>query len=159
MIGDTVEATSDERVMAALAHFFGTIAAVLVWATQRDKSRFVRFQALQAMAFDAVFMIFYILFMFCAMSGASIFILAGAWNAAQSTTADNLFPAMMLGMVAPSLMFICIMPLVLGISLVRLVAAVSVATGHNFRYPFIAAKVEAFLRGSPAPDVPIAPVS
>jgi len=37
--GETVNTTSDERVMAALSHFFGLIAAVIVWATQKDRSR------------------------------------------------------------------------------------------------------------------------
>ena len=44
----------DERIMAALAHAssilfgMGAIGAIVIWATQKDKSRYVAFQALQA---------------------------------------------------------------------------------------------------------------
>lgn len=146
MPGEMVETTSDERVMAALAHFFGLIAALIVWATQKDKSRFVRFQALQAMAFDAAFMLAYLLFMFCMMGVIFIFVVAAALSAAQSAPSDNLFPALAMGMIVPWSMFMCVLPLTLAAMLVRLVAAVSVVTGRNFRYPFIAARVDAFLK-------------
>lgn len=59
--------TQDERIMAALAHGsvvvfgMGIIAAVVVWATQKDDSRYVAFQALQAAVYQilgfAVFMV------------------------------------------------------------------------------------------------------
>lgn len=38
--------TSDEKLMGALAHFFGPLVAVIVWITQKEKSPFVKFQAL-----------------------------------------------------------------------------------------------------------------
>lgn len=50
----------DERVMAALAHGsailfgMGVIAAVVIWATQKEKSRYVAFQALQASVYQFV---------------------------------------------------------------------------------------------------------
>jgi uncharacterized Tic20 family protein len=56
MVG--TEPTQDERIMAALAHGsvvvfgMGIIAAVVVWATQKDDSRYVAFQALQAAAYQ-----------------------------------------------------------------------------------------------------------
>ncbi len=147
-IGEPLETTSDERVMAALSHFFGIIAALIVWATQKDKSRFVRFQSLQAMAFDVVFIVLYVLLMFCAMSVVFMIIIAGGWLTTQSTPPNNLFPALELGMLAPFGIFACLMPLVLVAMLVRIVAAVSVATGHDFRYPLIAAQVDNFLKSS-----------
>ena len=48
----------DERIMAAIAHAsivasgFGIVAAVVIWLTQREKSNYVRFQALQATAYQ-----------------------------------------------------------------------------------------------------------
>ena len=50
--------TRDERIMAALAHGsallvgMGVIAAIVIWATQKDKSRYVAFQALQALVYQ-----------------------------------------------------------------------------------------------------------
>jgi uncharacterized Tic20 family protein len=48
----------DERIMAALAHGstilfgMGFIAAVAIWASQKEKSRYVAFQALQALVYQ-----------------------------------------------------------------------------------------------------------
>jgi uncharacterized Tic20 family protein len=58
--------TPDERTMAALAHgsavlnfftgFGGPIAALIIWLTQKDKSPWVAFQALQSLVFQAAVM-------------------------------------------------------------------------------------------------------
>src|SRR5512144_621725 len=52
MTEETNITTSDERMLGALAHFFGILGALIIWVIQKDKSRFVRFQAAQALAFD-----------------------------------------------------------------------------------------------------------
>ncbi len=57
--------TQDERLMAALAHASiilgpftsgvgGIVAALVIWLTQREKSKYVAFQALQAVAYQGV---------------------------------------------------------------------------------------------------------
>lgn len=52
--------TQDERIMAALAHVtviwptLGMIAPIVIWGTQREKSPFVGFQALQAAAYQFI---------------------------------------------------------------------------------------------------------
>ncbi len=145
-IGAHVETTPDERVMAALAHFFGLIAALIVWATQKDKSRFLRFQALQALAFDMLFMVAYVLLAMCFLGLMFVGIMALAFSTARSVAPDQALPGMLAGMVMPFAMVFGIMPLALLAMIVRVIAAVSVATGHNFRYPLIALRVEALLR-------------
>jgi uncharacterized Tic20 family protein len=46
--------TQDEKIMAAIGHatiiwpVMGILAPLIIWATQREKSRFIAFQALQA---------------------------------------------------------------------------------------------------------------
>jgi uncharacterized Tic20 family protein len=53
--GSTIQ---DERVMATIAHAtvvfsaVGLIGPLIIWGTQREKSRFVAFQALQAAAYQ-----------------------------------------------------------------------------------------------------------
>jgi uncharacterized Tic20 family protein len=66
--------TSDEKVLAALAHatvlfsFFGPVGPTLIWNSQRNKSKYVRFHALQAMGYQAfafwawIFGIFFVVF-------------------------------------------------------------------------------------------------
>ena len=52
--------TQEERTMSAIAHgsviLFGTgiIAAIIVWITQKDKSRYVAFQALQSLIYQSL---------------------------------------------------------------------------------------------------------
>ena len=56
-------ATQDERIMAAVAHAtiiwptFGLIAPLVIWGTQREKSPFLAFQALQAAAYQFLLLI------------------------------------------------------------------------------------------------------
>jgi len=53
----------DERIMAAISHAsiiaggFGIVAAAVIWLMQRDKSSYVRFQALQATVYQFVGML------------------------------------------------------------------------------------------------------
>jgi uncharacterized Tic20 family protein len=50
----------DDRIMAALAHGsalilgIGIIAGVVIWVTQKDRSRYAAFQALQSVAYQVV---------------------------------------------------------------------------------------------------------
>lgn len=48
----TSTATQDDKVVAALAHALGPLIAIIVWATQKDKSPFVAFQSLQALVYQ-----------------------------------------------------------------------------------------------------------
>ncbi|RPI95917.1 MAG: DUF4870 domain-containing protein [Chloroflexi bacterium] len=138
--------TSDERMMGALAHFFGVIAALIVWVTQKDKSRFVRFQAAQAMAFDFAVMLLMGVVFFC-LFGAMFVGMFGtmAVTLNSSTSPENVSPFLMFPFMFPSLMFSCILPFSLAFLIARIVAAASVLSGNNFHYPFLGAKVEGFL--------------
>ena len=50
--------TSDEKLMALLSHIsiiipnIGVIAPIIIWITQKDKSKFVRFNSIQAIFFQ-----------------------------------------------------------------------------------------------------------
>ena len=73
--------TQDDQVMAALAHgtailpFWGLIAAVVIWVTQKEKSRFVAFQALQAMAYHVLPLLGGLLFFLCYLCSFASFFL------------------------------------------------------------------------------------
>lgn len=143
---DNLTSTSDERMMGALAHFFGMLAALVIWAIQKDKSRFVRFQAAQALAFDFAVMLLMVLFFACFIG----FMLIGmfgtmfaAFNSASSSESFSRFMAF--PMLLPFFAFTCIFPVSLAIFVARVVAAISVLSGNNFHFPFLGAKVEKFL--------------
>lgn len=58
--------TSDERLLAMLAHLSiflgGIILPIIIWATQKDKSKFVRFHSLQAIFFHIVYAAIIVIF-------------------------------------------------------------------------------------------------
>jgi len=63
----------DERILAALSHvsailpMWGLIAAIVIWASQKDRSEYVRFQSLQAIAYQLLIVFGWFLGMGCYM--------------------------------------------------------------------------------------------
>jgi uncharacterized Tic20 family protein len=57
--------SSDEKLMGAVAHFFGPLVALIIWSTQKEKSHFVKFQALQALAIDIFLVVVMGILFFC----------------------------------------------------------------------------------------------
>jgi uncharacterized Tic20 family protein len=61
---------SDEKLMSLISHLavvipnIGVIAPIVIWITQRDKSKFVRFNAIQAIFFQLVLFILIMLSVF-----------------------------------------------------------------------------------------------
>lgn len=53
--------TSEERLMAMLSHlsllFGGIVLPIILWATQKDKSRFIRYHALQSIFFQIAYIV------------------------------------------------------------------------------------------------------
>jgi uncharacterized Tic20 family protein len=65
--------SQEERIMAALAHGsillfgMGIVAAIVLWVAQKDKSHYVAFQALQAVAYHIVGFAIFMVGMACWM--------------------------------------------------------------------------------------------
>ena len=65
--------SQNDKIMAALAHisavlpFVGIIAPIIIWATQKDKSEYVAFQSLQAVAYQLVMILAWFIGMGCYM--------------------------------------------------------------------------------------------
>jgi uncharacterized Tic20 family protein len=147
--GQATEISSDDRVMAALAHFLGLFGAFIVWATQKDKSRFVKFQALQSLAFGGLLTVVMMLVMLCLMGVMFLGIMGAVFASSQANASPSSLPSIgVIAMLSP-MSFFCVMPVSFAAALVQLIAAFSVATGHNWRYPIIAKRVEAYM-GQPA---------
>lgn len=138
--------SSDERLIAALAHFFGMLGALIIWAMQKDKSRFVRFQAAQALAFDLLVMAVMFVLVFCLMGVMFVGMFGTIFAVANSNTSpQSVSPFMLFPVLFPFLMFTCILPFSLVLFVARIVATISVLSGNNFRYPFLGQRVEKFL--------------
>ena len=151
--------TSDERLMAALSHFFGLFVALVIWATQKDKSRFVRFQAVQAMAFDIVVMVAVFILVGCLMVGMFAMMALGMGGIALAFPQDGSMPdapfAIFLTLMTTLPMLMpCVILAFMGVILgFRLVAAIQTFQGKDFRYPWIGSQVERFLGAQPGPAI------
>jgi uncharacterized Tic20 family protein len=144
--------SQDERMMAALANisvlvpFMGLIAPIVIWATQKDKSSFVRFQALQATAYQTGLILFWFVGMgcyICSFFGTFLMIPLGASGAPDS---DPLIAAFM---GVTFLVPLCVMGL-LSVGYFLLIAygvfgAIMVFRGRDFRYAIIGRRVEKYL--------------
>jgi uncharacterized Tic20 family protein len=148
---DTIAPTQDERLLAALAHVFGLVVALIIWATQKNKSRFVRFQAMQAVAFDVVLFVVFFLAVGCTMItmfGGTLLGVAGA----AAASADETAAGGILGLLF-SLTFIipfagtCVMFfLAIGALAGRAVAAINAYQGRNYHHPWLGERVEKMLK-------------
>jgi len=138
----SVQTTSDERVMAIVAHLFGFLGALIVWALQKDKSGFVRFQATQALAFSVLNSLGMMLLM---AGGFLVGFATAAVLAFGPSSSENVPTALMIAVATPFLWTACLMPYSLVVFAVQMYAAFWVGNGRDFRYPWLGARVEDFL--------------
>jgi uncharacterized Tic20 family protein len=138
--------TSDEKIMAALAHgsvfmaFLGPLIPVGVWAFQRKKSKYVTFHALQAMGYQAlmfwvliVVVFLLVLLMSCLIVPVSIFMMRDSQNAVFGPLLAQIF--MILVIFASMGLFF----------LSGIVGAIFCLLGREFRYPLIGKWLERHL--------------
>lgn len=138
--------TQDERIMGALPHisvlipYIGVIVPIMIWVTQKDKSRFVYLQALQAAAYQLVLFVATLLgwgcyiLSFVLLIPTMVFIQPGSeWPA----LAVTFIPFCVLGLIGLGWLFF----LIYGI-----VAAIQVFQGKDFRYIVIGDQVERFMQ-------------
>jgi len=144
--------SSEERICAALAHgsallfFFGLFAPLLIWSSQRKKSSYVAFQALQSLGYQIIsyclWLLLSILFPFLICAALVIVLLMD-----QNIAAEN--PAFILGM-----QFFMIAS-ILGVGgvyiLIGLIGAILSITGRDFRYPILGNWLARYLNYRPAP--------
>lgn len=131
--------TSDEKVMAALAHasvlfsLFGPIGPTLIWVFQRNKSKYVRFHALQAMGYQAFALWGWLIGIFIAIFGAIILgILIDVIFTGGMSTEMPLTP-----FIIQPIMFLLIFGLWGLFFLVGFIAAILCMINRDFRYPII----------------------
>lgn len=138
--------TTDEKMMAALVHasvllsFLGGTVPAILWSSQRRKSNYVRFHALQAMGYQTLFFwfwfiaIFGIVFLsFCLMIPITILL---ADRSSDSEFIPFLVqPAIFLGVFSIFGLYF----------LLGFIGAVFCFLGRDFRYPLLGTWLEKYL--------------
>jgi uncharacterized Tic20 family protein len=138
--------SKDERIMGALPHisvlipYIGVIVPILIWVTQKDKSRFVYLQALQAAAYQLALFVATLLGWGCYILSFVLLIPTIALIQPSSewpVLAVTFIPFCVLGLIGLGWLLF----LIYGI-----VAAIQVFQGKDFRYIVIGDQVERFMR-------------
>lgn len=141
---DRSQPTPNEKLLAGLSHLLGFWIALLVWIFQRE-SRYVRFQAMQSIAYSALIwllgMVVGLLFVLPIFGGVF------AMTAAMAAGMDSGDPSgwIALPLLLPTLFFAISIALGLIVWLPRLIATIQTLQGKNFRYPWLSDLVERFL--------------
>lgn len=141
--------TQNDKIMAALAHvsallpLMGVIAPIIIWATQKDKSEFVAFQALQAIAYQLLMILAWFVGMGCYMLSFFSTFLILPFAGSEDTPGSPLF---VLGFLIPFLIFGLIfigggLFIVYGV-----VGAIMALQGKNFRYAIMGKRLETYLQ-------------
>jgi uncharacterized Tic20 family protein len=149
MSQQSLATTSDESLLAAISHLFGWLVALIVWATQKDKSPYVRFQALQALAFDLVTGLVVSIFVGCMLVltigvlGVGIGDIA-IFGSQGNPTAEPVRSVVALMAAVPLLVPCIIIPLAAIILIARLIATFQTLQGKDFHYPWLGTLVERY---------------
>jgi uncharacterized Tic20 family protein len=166
-------ATQDEKIMAAVGHAtiiwpaMGIVAPLVIWATQREKSRFVAFQALQAAVYHMTLIIagfvcgvcFFCYYVAMIVGGIAMPLLLPILGAGAS--GEELPPeaviAALLGILGMIVFYLAIWGLMfLGLAVwaayigYGLYGAVANLRGKDFRYAIIGPRLERYLEGTAA---------
>jgi uncharacterized protein len=151
---DSLTATPDERVMAGLAHIsalmplMGTLAPIIIWVTQKDKSRYVAFQALQALAYQLCMVAAWFVGMGCYM--LSFFTTIVTIPLASSSGSEHsASPLAILPILIPFLVFGMIFLGGFLFILYGVIGAVMAFRGKPFRYILIGKQIERFMLSKP----------
>jgi uncharacterized Tic20 family protein len=141
--------TQNDRIMAALGHatalipMMGVVAPIVIWVTQKDKSQYVAFQALQAVAYQFLMILWW--FAGMALYVGSFFLV--------------FIPMAFIGESRGFPVFFFVPFLVMGTLLIGmlvfviygLVAAVMALQGKDFRYIFLGDALKKYLDRTNAP--------
>jgi uncharacterized Tic20 family protein len=144
--------SQEDKIMAALAHvsvllpLMGVIAPIVIWATQKEKSAFVGFQALQAAAYQISLILVWFGGMGCYLcSFFGMFILIPGGLLFAESDAAWLAPLFGLPFFLPFAVIGTMLLAMLVFVVYGLVAAVLVLQGRPFRYVLVAHWIERYL--------------
>lgn len=143
--------STDERVLAALSHIavllplMGVIAPIVIWVTQREKSKFVAFQSLQALAYQLVMIVAWFLGMGCYL--LSIFVIfAGMFIGAATESTGWSEALLLMTSLSPLIVFGVILLVGFVFIIYGVVGAVNAFQGKPFRYIILGKRIERYLQ-------------
>lgn len=157
------EKRQDDYIMAALPHgaailpFWGLVASIIIWATQREKSRFIGFQALQAMVYQILPILGGILFFLCYFCSFGVIfgvmpLIAMIAEEAGTQAEGAIAFLVMLPMSLPFCVWGVALLAFFCYAVYAFYAAVRVFQGHDFRYAVIGPWLERYMQRGEAAE-------
>lgn len=152
--------SSDERVLAALSHvsallpLMGVIAPIVIWVTQREKSKYVAFQSLQALAYQLVMIIAWILGMGCYLLSFFVIFAGMIFGAATESLGSSELLVVMTSFF-PLIVFGVILLVGFVFIIYGVVGAVNAFQGKPFRYIILGKRIESYLEQADQADRPL----
>jgi uncharacterized Tic20 family protein len=145
--------SQNDKIMAALAHisailpFMGVIAPIIIWTTQKDKSEYVAFQALQAVAYQLLMILTWFIGMGCYMLSFFTMFLSIPFAGSNGSDIDpSIAPLFALGFMIPFIIFGAIFIGGALFILYGLIGAIQVFQGKDFRYAIIGNRLATYLQ-------------
>jgi uncharacterized Tic20 family protein len=144
--------SQNDKIMAALAHisailpFMGVIAPIIIWVTQKDKSEYVAFQALQAVAYQLLMILAWFIGMGCYMLSFFTMFLAIPFAGSNGDVDPSVAPLFALGFAIPFIIFGAIFIGGALFVLYGLIGAIQVFQGKDFRYIIIGNQLANYLQ-------------
>lgn len=167
----STEMTQDEKIMAAVGHatiiwpLMGIIAPFVIWATQKDKSSFVAFQALQAAVYHITLILgglVWGLCLFCSyfgmfMAGMGMPLSMFFTMPLEGPNPEELPPGAVVGIVVGFMAMFVFYLLIFALLILMLLlwaayiayglyGAVASLRGKDFRYVLIGSRLERYLK-------------
>lgn len=142
----------NDKIMAALAHvsailpFMGVIAPIVIWVTQKDKSEYVAFQALQAVVYQLLMILAWFVGMGCYMLSFFTMFLGIPFAGEGGQVDPSIAPLFAFAFVVPFIIFGAIFVGGALFVIYGLIAAIQVFLGKDFRYIFIGNRLENYLQ-------------
>jgi uncharacterized Tic20 family protein len=171
--------TQDERIVAALGHasivwpMMGIIAPAVIWATQREKSPFLAFQALQAAVYHMTLILAGLACgacYFCSYLGTAVGLIGVPTSMffafqPEGPAPEELPPMAVVPLIVGFLGVIVFNVLILALFLLGLAVwgayvgyglygAVATLQGKDFRYVLLGSRLERYLEGTRAASKP-----
>uniref|UniRef100_A0A7C4Q316 DUF4870 domain-containing protein n=1 Tax=Bellilinea caldifistulae TaxID=360411 RepID=A0A7C4Q316_9CHLR len=142
--------SSDERWLAALSHAavlfptLGLFAPLIVWVTRREKSDFLRFQSLQALTYQVILLLVWVVL------GVLLGLLFTAISLTTAIVAlylQSQTPFIILSI--SEFVFFAFLLVLMGLGVVLgIIAAIACLNGSHFRYPLLGGWLEKLLHRS-----------
>jgi uncharacterized Tic20 family protein len=147
----TSRPAQNDKIMAALAHvsaimpFLGVIAPIVIWVTQKEKSEYVAFQALQAIVYQLLMIFAWFVGMGCYMLSFFSIFLTIPFAGSGSDIDPSATPFFMLGFFVPFIIFGAIFIGGAIFIIYGMVGAIMTFQGKDFHYVVIGKRLVRYL--------------